>query len=52
MHSVELKLAEKNENLFLPFMTCEKLEKKCIMIPELQKETKEMREVVNKINKF
>ena len=49
MHSVELKLAEKDENIGNLVNICEKLDKKCNKIPDLQKEVKEMRDIINKI---
>jgi hypothetical protein len=49
MHSVEIKLAENGENIGNLVNICEKLEKKCNKILDLQKEVKEMRDIINKI---
>lgn len=49
MHSVELKLAENDENIGNLVNICEKLDKKCNNILDLQKEVKEMRDIINKI---
>ena len=49
MHSVELKLPEKDENIGNLVNICEKHDKKCNKIPDLQKEVKEMRDIINTI---
>lgn len=50
MHSVELKIVEKNDLINETKTICEKLVEKCEKIPEIQKEVTKIKEVIVKIN--